>query len=111
VAVNPSSPFIYRTVNTKHTELLEFASPLKNTFLDEFYLNSDSGFRNMTYQEAHEVKGEDSGNPTKRQALEHCAADPSRVTEVLGAIIGRHRRAALGIGASLRPPTGHYQYQ
>ncbi|TNN53289.1 hypothetical protein EYF80_036523 [Liparis tanakae] len=42
----------------------------------------------MTYQEAHEVKGEDSGDPTKRQALEHRAADPSRATqqETLGAV-------------------------
>lgn len=65
----------------------------------------------QTHQEAHEVEGEDGRHPAERQALEHGAADAGRVAEVLGGGIGRRRRAALFVGACLRPPHDRHQYQ
>lgn len=43
----------------------------------------------VTYQEAHEVQGEYSGDPSERQPLKHCAADPGWVTVVFGTTVGR----------------------
>lgn len=64
-----------------------------------------------THQEAHEVQGQDGGHPTERQALQHRATDPGRVTEVPGRGIGRQRRAALGVGAPLNAPHCHDEKQ
>lgn len=64
-----------------------------------------------THQEAHKVQGKDSGHPTEGQALKHRAADPGRVTEVLGCGIGWERRAALWIGAPLNAPRRHDENQ
>lgn len=64
----------------------------------------------QTYQKAHEVKCKDSRHSTKRQALEHCAANSGGVTKFPGRI-GWLRRAALRVRASLCSPDSHYQYQ
>ncbi len=39
-----------------------------------------------TYQEAHKVQREDSGNPSEGQALQHGTADPGWVAVVFGSI-------------------------
>lgn len=41
-----------------------------------------------TYQEAHEVEGEDGGHAPEWQPLQHCAADASGVTVVSGGAVG-----------------------
>lgn len=82
------------------------------------YLNTElmvkeqhSKFDLQTYQKAHEVKRKDSRNSTKRQALEHSAANSGGVTKFPGGIGWLHRRAALRFRASLCSPDSHYQYQ
>lgn len=64
----------------------------------------------QTHQKAHEVQREDRRHPTKRQTLEHRAANTGRVTKFPGGGIGWLRRAALRVRASLCSPDSHYQY-
>lgn len=59
------------------------------------------------YQEAHEVKGENSWHATKRQALQNGAADSGRVAVVPGAGVGAVGAARL---AAPKYPHGDNQH-
>lgn len=44
-------------------------------------------FPQYAHQEAHEVESEHGGHSSERQALQHGAADPSRVAVIFGVVV------------------------